>query len=157
MTNMSFAHIKTFAKISQDWSYQETDMFMSWLKRHPTVEYNVAEEIFSFQSIAKLEEYIYLFNYRPIFVTDVFSLNMLQGDKTIKTVERDLKSILGIIGKRQPISHISNQDTVTIVSKVLGRSLEINNTAITLDSGDDIIAVQNLGDDALKWILVTIR
>ncbi len=157
MINMSFADIKVIAKIGEDWSYQETNMFMSWLKKHPSVKYDVVEENFNIHSIDEVKEYIHLFNHRPIFVSDVFSLNMLQGDNTIKTVEIDLKSVMGIIEKRNPFSHISNQYSAAVVNGTLGKSLVVNSEELTLGGGDDLIVAQNLSDGNLKFILVTIK
>ena len=84
MINMSFADIKVIAKIGEDWSYQETNMFMSWLKKHPSVKYDVVEENFNIHSIDEVKEYIHLFNHRPIFVSDVFFLEYASGRQHYK-------------------------------------------------------------------------
>lgn len=80
-----------------------------------------------------------------IFLTNAFSLQMLNGDNTVDIKELTKEQTIKILNKNDFISAIGHTDTASIVSDLLERPIEANRVSITMDKEDFIIVAQLTG------------
>lgn len=169
MQNLSYSQIKNIAVIEYGWDKEEGNAFMTWLGKQEGINFNSDEEDHGLQTVNQVRTMMYRFQHRPVLLGNAFSLNMIQGNKTLKTRVLDIEQVQDLVKERVPTSAVGHGDTATIVSGLIGKQITSNRITVKLESGDDILVAQYKGPRleegatvlpegaSIEWVMVTVQ
>lgn len=169
MQNLSYSQIKNIAVIEYGWDKEEGNAFMTWLGKQEGINFNSDEEDHGLQNVNQVRTMMHQYQHRPVLLGNAFSLNMIQGNKTLKTRVLDVEDVQDILKERAVVSVVGHDTTAVIFSSMLGSHIPSNRTTVKLEAGDDFIVGQykgprleegstSLPDGAsIEWIMVTVQ
>lgn len=169
MQNLSYSQIKNIAVIEYGWDKDEGNAFMTWLGKQEGINFNSDEEDHGLQNVNQVRTMMDRFQHRPVLLGNAFSLNMVQGNKTLKTRVLDVEDVQYILKERAVVSAVGHDTTAVIFSSMLGHQITSNRTTVKLESGDDFIVGQYKGPRLeegstslpegakIEWIMVTVQ
>lgn len=169
MQNLSYSQIKNIPAAEYGWDVEDVHAFMTWLGKQEGIDFNSDEEDHGLQNVNQVRTMMYRFQHRPVLLGNAFSLNMIQGNKTLKTRVLDVEDVQYILKERAVTSAVGHDTTAVIFSSMLGHQITSNRTTVKLETGDDFIVGQYKGPRLeegstslpegakIEWIMVTVQ
>lgn len=169
MQTLSYLQIRNIPAVEYGWDVEDVRAFMTWLGKQEEIDFNSDEEDHGLQNVNQVRTMMYRFQHRPVLLGNAFSLNMIQGNKTLKTRVLDVEDVQYILKERPVISAVGHDTTAGIFSVVLGTHIPSNRTTVKLESTEDIIVGQYKGPRLeegttslpegahIEWIMVTVQ
>ena len=80
-----------------------------------------------------------------LYLSNAFSLNMINGDVIVRVVSCGIKEVSRILKENKYVSIIGHKDIAAIVSSDLGLDVEYNRQSVSLKTDDVMVIAQYIG------------